>query len=196
MIDRLSIRNYRKQLSPEFVAQGSDVVSQKIIRLPAFLNGEHIAYYHAHENEVDPVVVFDCARELKKSLYCPVFSQKNGLDFYLINEKTEFKENKFGIKEPVVSACPVDPTTIDLFLMPLVAFDQRCHRVGRGSGCYDRALHFMLESPIKNHPILIGLAYEFQKVDDIIPSAWDVSMDCVVTEKAVYLKNPSEARTK
>jgi len=68
-------------------------------------------------------------------------------------------KSKFNILEPIHSKkdfCPIEK--IDLFLIPLVAFDAQCHRIGRGAGCYDRAL-----ASRQKNATLIGLAYEFQR---------------------------------
>ncbi|MCX7125838.1 MAG: hypothetical protein NTU49_08905, partial [Gammaproteobacteria bacterium] len=94
---RHSLRAKRKQLSPEIVSQASFSVAEKIIHLSEFLNSEHIVYYAAHENEIDPSLISDYARELNKLSYLPVFSDQNTLSFYFINDYTQFKKNKFDI---------------------------------------------------------------------------------------------------
>ena len=49
----------------------------------------------------------------------------------------------------------------DIFLVPLVAFDNRLNRIGYGGGFYDR----YLEKIQKNKKIVtIGLAYSFQEI--------------------------------
>ena len=53
-----------------------------------------------------------------------------------------------------------------------------------GSGFYDKALSALDNS--KKTTYLIGLAYEFQKVNQIEPNKWDIPLDYVVTEKKVY----------
>ena len=113
----------------------------------------------------------------------PVISDQTELQFYVINSNTSFKKNKFGIDEPIIkNQKPISPDQLDLILMPLVAFDQNGNRLGRGAGFYDRALQFAKNKLHDQRPILIGLAYEFQKVDHLIPESWDIKMDLVVTE--------------
>ena len=68
--------------------------------------------------------------------------------------------------------------------MPLVAFDRACNRIGMGSGFYDKALSKLDASLSQTN--LIGLAYDFQKVEHIESNKWDIPLDCVVTEKKVY----------
>ena len=155
---RQSLRNQRKQLSAEIVSQASTSISKKIISLPEFLNSEHIAFYFSNENEIDPAEIAHHAQQKNKKIYFPVFGNKQ-LFFYRVDQNTKYIKNQFNILEPVHSKkdfCPIEK--IDLFLIPLVAFDAQCHRIGRGAGCYDRAL-----ASRQKNATLIGLAYEFQR---------------------------------
>ena len=184
---RKSIRNQRKQLLSSVVAQASLQVTEKISHLPEFQNAKNIAYYISHENEIDLSSLARHATELNKSLYLPVFSDEKKLAFYAVDANTQFQKDKWGIEEPVVSKqWPVKPSTLDLILIPMVAFDAQCNRLGRGAGCYDRYLSFTKNIVRDKRPVLIGVAYEFQRVDEIISECWDVSMDFIVTEKSIY----------
>lgn len=179
---RQSLRDQRKKLSVEIVSASSEAVAKKIIALPEFLNSKHIALYFSNENEIDPAEIAHYAQQKDKKIYFPVFEKKQ-LFFYPVDQDTQYTKNQFNILEPIHSKKDFFPTEkIDLFFIPLVAFDESCHRIGRGLGCYDR----VLVSKQKN-ATLIALAYEFQKVDCIIPESWDVLMDKIVTEKAVYI---------
>ena len=180
---RQTIRDKRKQLSPDIVMTATNQVCQSIITLPEYQGSQHIACYVSDENEIDPVNIIEDANKHHKSLYFPVLQGKT-LQFCLITQQTQFKKNKFDILEPLCQTSDFIPIQdIDLFLIPLVAFDAQCHRIGRGAGYYDRTL-----VDRNKNATLIGLAYEFQKVDRIIPEDWDVKMDYIVTEKMVYTR--------
>lgn len=188
---RKTLRAHRKQLTHDVVLQLSAQIAEKIKVLPAFLKSQHVGFYAAQENEVDVSVVFHQSLKMNQSLYLPVFKQKDAqcLSFYKIDRQTTFVKNKFDIDEPVVNdQKPIAADALSVLFIPLVAFDLDCHRLGRGSGCYDRYLQFCLSKPRDQRPVLIGLAYEFQKVDMLVSESWDVPMDCVVTEKEVYTK--------
>lgn len=184
---RQSIRNRRKQLSTDIVAAASAQISEKIIDLPEFQRAKKIAYYLPHENEINLSMIVHRAQALHKSLYLPILKDNNELLFYGVNTSTPFKKNKWGIEEPIISeALPALPSTFDVIFMPLIAFDGRGNRLGRGAGCYDRSLANIKKMPRDKRPVLIGIAYEFQKVDALIPDSWDVPMDYIVTEKTIY----------
>lgn len=61
--------------------------------------------------------------------------------------------NTFGIDEPAEST-PIAPGEVDVVLVPLVAFDEKGHRVGYGKGFYDRFLAVCRPDVIK-----IGLCF-------------------------------------
>ena len=185
---RKTVRTHRKTLSAEIVSSASIKVFQKIIQLPVFQKSEHIALYSAHENEIDPTLIAERARELKKHIYFPVSHHKHTVEFYLMDEKTSLKENSVGILEPIIhDKKPIAPEKLNLILVPIVAFDHHANRIGRGAGAYDRYLQFTKTLSVDHRPFLIGLAYEFQRVEKIIASEWDVKMDWIVTEDGIYL---------
>ena len=77
------------------------------------------------------------------------------------------------------------PDELDLVLAPLVVFDGNRNRIGMGGGFYDRSFAFRKNSE-HTIPVLIGVAHEIQKVDRIVPEEWDVQLDMIVTDQAIY----------
>ncbi len=93
---------------------------------------------------------------------------------------TEWSKGPYGIMEPAKGEY-ADPGDLDVILVPLVAFDEKLHRLGHGKGYYDRFL--------KNTKALkIGIAYEIQKEKDIPVTDGDVPMDLIITEEEIYRK--------
>jgi 5-formyltetrahydrofolate cyclo-ligase len=85
-------------------------------------------------------------------------------------------EGKFGIKEPLPAAPPVDG--IDLVLVPGVAFDLKGCRIGYGKGYYDRFLSMQ-------HSFSMGLAYSFQVVDELPRGRFDRRIASIATESGI-----------
>ena len=92
-------------------------------------------------------------------------------DFSELNSK-----NEYGILEPENYDKEIDK--VDLVIVPCVAFDKKCHRIGYGKGCYDVFLEGM---DIKR----IGLAFDMQVVDAIPAEGHDIKLDKVITEKRI-----------
>ena len=78
----------------------------------------------------------------------------------------------FGIKEPL--GPPVDPRSIDLIIVPGLAFTTDGKRLGRGRGHYDRFL------PGTAAPT-IGVCFTEQLVDEVPMEPHDVQLDRVMS---------------
>jgi 5-formyltetrahydrofolate cyclo-ligase len=66
-------------------------------------------------------------------------------------------------------------------LLPLVAFDAQCFRLGYGGGYFDRTLAALVP-----RPQAIGVGFELARVADIRPQAHDLRLDAIVTESGVF----------
>ncbi|XP_057820104.2 5-formyltetrahydrofolate cyclo-ligase, mitochondrial isoform X2 [Cryptomeria japonica] len=79
--------------------------------------------------------------------------------------------------------------SVDLLLLPGLAFDRSGRRLGRGGGYYDRFIKRYLELAGKRGwqpPLLVALAYSTQILDEAIPvSALDVPVDAIVSPSGV-----------
>lgn len=81
---------------------------------------------------------------------------------------------------PEPEAAVLEP---DVLLIPLIAFDGQCRRLGQGMGYYDKTLRQLAET----HPItVIGMAYDMQKINLVPTKPKDYVMDLVITDKEVY----------
>lgn len=88
--------------------------------------------------------------------------------------------NRYGILEP--STKYIKPTAqLDIILMPLVGFDRLGNRLGMGGGYYDRALAFKRRQAWRKKPLLIGLAFDGQEIQQLAAQPWDIPMDAVAT---------------
>lgn len=71
----------------------------------------------------------------------------------------------------------------DVLLVPVVAFDGECYRLGYGTGHFDRTIAAM-----SSKPLAIGIGYELSRVDTIFPQPHDLPMDMIVTERATFAR--------
>lgn len=171
----------RNELSAEALEQASKIISAKILNLECYINAKSIGFYVSINNEADISFVWQHAVNHRKKCYFPKVMDKNSMIFLPGDSLSEFTKNKWGILEPSVKESYSLPVSeLNLLLVPLVAFDVLGSRIGMGKGFYDKAL-------LKNNStILVGVAYEFQRVDFIKSETWDVKLDIIVTEKRVY----------
>ena len=109
-------------------------------------------------------------------LSLPKIKSKFQMDFFEWSFNDPLEINKYGIPEPVSKKIKFP----DIFLVPLVAFDNRLNRIGYGGGFYDR----YLEKIQKNKKIVtIGLAYSFQEIKRVPADKYDIKLDYILTEK-------------
>lgn len=138
---------------------------------------------------MDPAALLLDAIADGKRLYLPrvPFQHDGALQFFTWDPDSAMQSNRLGIPEPVeTESTRIAPEKLDLVLAPLLAFDLHGHRLGMGGGYYDRTFAF-LKSGAHARPMLLGLAYEFQRLENIPQASWDVPLAGVVTECRSYL---------
>jgi 5,10-methenyltetrahydrofolate synthetase len=108
------------------------------------------------------------------------------LHFYKVTDTQGWIVQKWGITEPDPKRSErVSDESIDGLLIPALAFDLNCNRLGRGRGFYDRYL-----GNIKHQPKLLGVALERQLVDFDLPTdVHDVPMHEVQTESRILKRS-------
>jgi 5-formyltetrahydrofolate cyclo-ligase len=180
------MRTKRRRLDAATRAQAARALAAHIAKLEVFRSAATIGAYFATDGEIDPAPLVGLARTQGQAIFLPVLGANKLLRFARWEPASRFIENRFGIPEPADSSAIVTPEALDLVLTPLVAFDVHGNRIGMGGGYYDRTFSFLLNIAPLGKPILLGLAYEFQKLAHIVPQAWDVPLWGIATEASVY----------
>lgn len=154
---------------------------------PLLADVQHVACYLARTEEFDCSPIIKGLWESNKNCYLPVLStkQEGHLDFVTYHPEDTVALNRYRILEPQHHNF-FAPENLDLVLVPLVGFDMHGHRLGMGGGYFDRTFAFLQNNPIKK-PLLIGLAYECQRMHNLPYDDWDVSLHGVLTEEKIIL---------
>jgi 5-formyltetrahydrofolate cyclo-ligase len=142
----------------------------------SFLGSEHgtLAAYYPVRSE------FDClplARRLSGEgwqLALPVIVGSAPLEFHQWGPGAPVVTGPFGIPQPT-SGDIVAPTVL---LVPLLAYDRRCYRLGYGGGNYDRTLTALRANGVT---IAVGLAFDSQEVDEVPVCPYDEQLDWILT---------------
>lgn len=121
-----------------------------------------------------------------KQCCLPILTPEKSLFFVEYHAGDKLAENRYGIKEPVNVSRQIDLASIDIIMVPLIAFDKRGHRLGTGGGYYDRTLA-VLKDQRGRKPLMLGLGYSLQETENVPVEPWDISMDGVITEENVRL---------
>jgi 5-formyltetrahydrofolate cyclo-ligase len=157
--------------------------------LPGLGGAECVLLYasaFAEEVQTGPFLrwVLDAGRRL----VCPrVDRAGRRLRLFRIEEPDrDFVPGALGIPEPGPDCPPVEPEQIDWVLVPGVAFDGRCYRLGRGAGYYDRLLPTLRDGVPR-----WALAFDAQWVDAIPVEPHDVAIDGVVSPSRTARRTPA-----
>ncbi len=184
---RTRIKEKRGQLSSDNVGRLGEAIFRNILDSNILNDKKRIAIYYSVKNEVTTKQIIKHLWAENKELFLPII-QLNQLMFGPYKSGDTLSKNKFGIPEPVTRTEDLIAADIlDLVIVPLVAFDSNCNRLGMGGGYYDRALAFKQTSSKTHSPLLIGLAYELQKVNALEINSWDIPMDGIISETKTYL---------
>lgn len=191
---RRSIIKLRNSLSEDEIKSKSGIIQKKLWKLIEDHGFQSVMFYIAFGSEVRTQ---DCINEaLKKGLnvIVPICIKSEHFHKELLPSKlsdpfSELTEGTYRILEPKPEFIrPFPPNKIDIVVVPGVAFDEKCYRIGYGAGYYDRFL------PKCNKSLLVALAYEIQIVEDVFHDEWDVPVDYIITEDRIISKNESEER--
>jgi len=167
-----------------------DAYSQDLLKTllkhPVFLYSQTLALYWPTESEIDPRPILKRALAMGKECYLPALhpAHVKKLLFVKYRLNDPLFRNHYGFEEPSLKHRKIMPAwALSLVLLPLVAFDDRGRRLGRGGGHYDKTFAFIKAENHPKKPLLIGLAYECQKMDAIPIENWDLSLNGIATEK-------------
>jgi len=194
---RQQIREKRRALSDGEREQAAFLLCERIASSRDYQQSKHIAFYLSNDGEMDLGLLIEHAWQQGKHCYLPVLAEPNTQRLWFIpfTPETKLKPNRFGIPEPVHSHSSriLKTLSLDLILMPLVAFDEQGNRMGMGGGFYDRTLAFLRQRKYWHKPNLLGIAYEFQKQKQLQNNPWDIPLQAVATEKHIYMSNKNKA---
>jgi 5-formyltetrahydrofolate cyclo-ligase len=168
---RALVEQKRRILTKEKVEADSALIIEQIEKMSAFRNAKVVMMYYPVHNEVDLRPLLS-KYEGQKIFLLPV-THRHSMEVRPYDGEDMMRKGRLGVPEPQT---PTYKGHIDLMLIPGVAFDYHCHRIGRGGGYYDKFL--------RRHPMTkkIGVCYAFQLKRHTIPRLWlDQKVDRVVT---------------
>ncbi len=175
---RKNLKKKRKNLSRAWKEKADNKIFQKLQKLPVFQKAKIVFLYISKQDEVDTHGIVEYLGKKKRTIVAPRVKGEH-LTLHSVEGFEHLEKGSFEILEPKRNRPKILPRTIQLALVPGIAFDKNGHRVGYGKGYFDRLLKKL---PCKK----IGLAYGFQIVDKIETHPYDVPVDFIITEKNVH----------
>ena len=118
--------------------------------------------------------------DMGKSVVVPKCSPKDrSMNFYMIESFEQLEVVYMQLLEPnPLKTSLVQPSDIDLLVVPGIVYNKSGYRIGYGGGYYDRFLKSYM-----NHTM--SLAFECQLSDEVIPESFDLPVEKIITNKQV-----------
>lgn len=160
-------------------------ITDRVMQLPEYQQARWVMWYIDVRDEARTRDALEAAIAGDQKIVVP-YCVDGELELFHLESMDELETGMYKILEPKaelrdIAAKRVDVSTLDLILVPGVAFDARGGRTGHGKGYYDK----LLQNARGDTP-LVALAFECQMFDEIPMQDHDIAMDRVVTEKQVY----------
>ena len=165
-------RVYVRALSPDLRGSLEAQLAQRV--LPHLSTAAVIAGYCPMKDEIDLQPILAALASMGRVTALPWFADRDAL--MMFRRAPAEAPGPWGVLQPPATADAVRP---DVVLVPLVAADASCNRIGHGKGHYDRALANLREAGLVR---TIGLAWDVQILGDLVtPDPWDIPLDAVAT---------------
>lgn len=172
----------REQQTPSEVETKSLKITETLTQLPEYRKARVIASYVDKGNEVQTRPLIRKALASRKKVLVPIVNkERRNLDFSEIKSLDELVPGAFDIPEPKPDLRRLtDLETMEVVLVPGIAWDFDGYRVGWGKGYFDTVL-----KRLPDKSLAVGLAFDLQVVDRVPRAQFDLPVDMVVTETKV-----------
>jgi 5-formyltetrahydrofolate cyclo-ligase len=165
-----------KGITAEQRARDSAAVCHRLVHQEFWRIAERVLCYAPRHDELDIAPVIDAKLAEGKVVALPRFDSATGT-YCAAELRTPLAEvalGSFGIREPGLHCEIVSLKTVDLILVPGLAFDLEGRRLGRGRGFYD-----MLLKGVPGRKW--GVAYDEQVHAQIPVETHDILLDAILT---------------
>jgi len=159
-------------------AAWSEAIADRLLVLDEATGAGAVLAFWSFGSEVDTTPLIDRLRSLGTTVSLPRI--ENGDIVPVVwTPGSSMTETSFGSREPTDGRV-LEARELDLIVVPGVAFDRSCRRVGYGGGFYDRLL-----ARTRDGAAGVAIAFGVQVVDEVPTGPLDRLVDAIVTEDGV-----------
>ncbi len=174
--EKQSLRKKMMQLRDHLKADQKEAydqwISEQLWLKVETLEANIVHVYLPMKTEIDIYPFIKKALSKGKTLVCPKTLPKRQLEHLQLLSLSELEEGLWGTKHPASGIIYKD--SIDLIVIPGLAFDLANYRLGYGAGYYD---HFLEQYP---KAYKLAVAYPFQMLETVPKEQHDVQLDEVL----------------
>lgn len=181
---RKKVISLRKEKDKSFIKHNSDIIAEKLLQLDCIKNSQNIMLYLDFNNEVKTDNLINKLINLGKTVSSPITlkEERKLIPSQITDLENGIQYGAYNIREPKRECSPsIDIKDLDVVIVPAVAYDKNCYRLGYGGGFYDRFLENLREDAIT-----IGIAFDLQIFDEVPKEDHDAQLDYIVTESTIF----------
>jgi 5-formyltetrahydrofolate cyclo-ligase len=167
IINHKSKRDYDKEICHE------------LKKIALIKNPKVVHSYLPIKGEIDVTPFLKWLLEKRIKVVCPKVLPKRQLESIELLHFDDFDMGPFNTIHP--SGNVVYSGSIDMVVLPGLAFDKKLNRLGYGGGYYDRFLAKNIET------IKAAVLYPFQLVDKIPTEEHDIKMDRLIVSQLPFI---------
>jgi len=172
---RWQARPARQGIPLEDRAGLSTAACMRAFELPGVAHARHVLSFAAAPEELDPATLTAALRQKGASVCLPRITGPGSLSLHACEIDDRLEEGPFGLRQPSAEMPEVFADSVDLVIVPVVAFDLHGMRLGFGGGYYDRLLASI---PLAYR---LALAYDGQLFEQVPAEDHDERVDAIVT---------------
>lgn len=171
------LKKLREQTKEERLRKGR-TIKKKIFSLKYFKEAKNIFCFISLKSEVDTREIIIDALKQGKSVFAPRVEQDALRIAEVKDLDKDLEEGPLGVLQPKKSCQPLSsPESLDIAIIPGLAFDEKGVRLGRGKGYFDRFL-----SQLAGATKTVGIAFDFQILKTIPQDPHDIPVNLVITD--------------
>lgn len=174
---RRHFRRWRAEVDEGTRGQFTRRACSRLAELPEWTQAEMVALYMALPGEPHLGSLWERAWSEGKRVALPIVETKDApLIWRLYEPNATLQKGAFRVPEPPASAPTIEPSEIDLVVVPGLAADESGYRVGYGGGYYDRSLPGCL------HATRVWLGMDDQVLPQVPHDDFDERVHVLVTQ--------------
>ena len=182
---RKHCRQLRAALGDETRARASLSICERLENWMIFRQSQTILTYMPIKGEVDLTPLLD--RHPEKQWILPrILPEENHRMVFHPYDAARLVRHPFGMAEPQADLRTVPPDSIQLALVPGLAFDRRGWRLGYGGGYFDRFLKDF-------SGVSVGIVFQALVPANLPHDSFDAPMQWIVTEGDFIVTGFSQA---
>lgn len=184
---RKKVISLRSQQDQDFINKNSKIITDKLLNLECVKNSHTIMLYLDFNNEVSTDNLIDNLISQGKIVASPITlkDERKLIPSQITDLKSGIQFGAYNIREPKPEcSSEIDINQIDLVIVPAVAYDLNCYRLGYGGGFYDRFLENLREDAIT-----VGIAFDLQIFESVPKEPHDAQLDYIITESRILTPN-------